>query len=86
MRLPGTLVGENIYWQVCDNKVNFAETILSFDLVSETFNYYPGRPSSCICGQPLTVVLEVLRGGICTVGIERSDSGDELVICLVCPT
>ncbi|WZY83900.1 hypothetical protein YC2023_030284 [Brassica napus] len=60
MRLPGTLVGENIYWQVCDDKVKVTDKVLSFDLVSETFNYCPG-PSNC--GKAFPQVIEGLRGG-----------------------
>ncbi|CAN7069627.1 unnamed protein product [Brassica oleracea var. botrytis] len=60
MRLPGTLVGENIYWQVYDDELKVTDKILSFDLVSETFNYCPG-PSNC--GKAFPQVLEGLGGG-----------------------
>ena len=76
MRLPGTLVGENIYWQVYDDKVKVTDKFLSFDLVSETFNYCPG-PSNC--GKAFPQVIEGLRGGgLCTVGVDAL-SGDIIV-------
>ncbi|XP_010489861.1 PREDICTED: putative F-box protein At3g16210 [Camelina sativa] len=77
MRLPGTLMGQNIYWQVYDRdrKVALTETILCFDLVSESFSYCPG-PSTCGQGFPHAVV--GLTGGLCTVGVDLS-CGDLIV-------
>ena len=68
MRLPGTLVGKNIYWQVYDDELKVTDKILGFDLVSETFNYCPG-PSNC--GKAFPQDLEGLGGGgLCTVGVD----------------
>nr|VDC81902.1 unnamed protein product [Brassica rapa] len=49
-----------------------SDKVLSFDLVSETFNYCPG-PSNC--GKAFPQVIEGLRGrGLCTVGVDALSS------------
>ncbi|KAG2315759.1 hypothetical protein Bca52824_018881 [Brassica carinata] len=65
-KVPETLVGENIYWQVCDDRAEVTDKIFSFDMVSETFNYCSG-PNYWLGG-----------GGLCTVGVDAL-SGDIIV-------
>lgn len=71
--ISGTLVGETIYWQLCDDNVKVTDKLLSFDLVSETFNLCP-CPSNC--GKGLPQVIAGLRGGgLCIVGVDDMSGG-----------
>ncbi|CAN6810916.1 unnamed protein product [Brassica oleracea] len=73
-RVPGTLVGENIYWHVYDAKVKVTDKFLGFDLVSETFKFYPG-PSNCVKGFPEVIAGGLRGGGLCTVGVDALSGG-----------
>uniref|UniRef100_A0A0D3BBL8 F-box domain-containing protein n=1 Tax=Brassica oleracea var. oleracea TaxID=109376 RepID=A0A0D3BBL8_BRAOL len=73
-RVPGTLVGENIYWHVYDAKVKVTDKFLGFDLVSETFKFYPG-PSNCGKGFPEVIAGGLRGGGLCTVGVDALSGG-----------
>ncbi|CAA7014336.1 unnamed protein product [Microthlaspi erraticum] len=76
MREPGTLVGENIYWQVYGDGGKATETFLRFDLVSDTFSYCKG-PSNC--GEDVLphITAGLRGGGLCTVQV--SPCGDIIV-------
>ncbi|KAJ0264911.1 hypothetical protein HA466_0013000 [Hirschfeldia incana] len=72
-RISGTRVGESIFWQLSDENVKVTDKLLSFDLVSETFNLCP-CPSNG--GKGFPQVIEGLRGGgLSTVGVDDMSGG-----------
>ncbi|CAN6819596.1 unnamed protein product, partial [Brassica oleracea] len=51
------------------------DKFLGFDLVSETFKFYPG-PSNCVKGFPEVIAGGLRRGGgLCTVGVDALSGG-----------
>lgn len=78
VKKEGILVGENIFWPLYSHEftIENGENILSFSVVSETFNY-----CSCPGGKQVYRVLKVLRGSLCAVDEERTNCHVMVVWC-----
>lgn len=71
-------MGENIFWPLYSHEftIENGENILSFSVVSETFNYCSGPG-----GKQVYRVLKVLRGSLCAVDEERTNCHVMVVWC-----